>query len=89
MAGRPCGEGCTTQFLTIARPAAARYLRVLRDAGLAEVHQEAQYRLYSLRPEPLAQLDAWFDRYRPLWARRMYALHSEIARGKRERRRDL
>ena len=73
-------------LLPIARPGASRHLRVLRDAGLVEVHQKGQFRIYSLRPEPLAQLDAWLDRYRSLWAQRMDALHTEIARGKRERR---
>ena len=73
-------------LLPIARPGASRHLRVLRDAGLVEVHQKAQFRIYSLRPEPLAQLDAWLDRYRSLWTQRMEALHTEIARGNRGRR---
>jgi hypothetical protein len=49
------------------------------------VRQEAQWRVYSLRLEPLAELDAWLGRYRALWERRMGALHAEIARGKQER----
>ena len=73
-------------LLPIARPGTSRHLRVLRDAGLVEVRQEAQFRIYALRPEPLAQLDAWLDRYRSLWTHHMEALHTEIARGKRERR---
>lgn len=73
-------------LLPIARPGTSRHLRVLRDAGLVEVRQEAQFRIYSLRPEPLADLDEWLDRYRVLWTHRMEALHTEIARGKRERR---
>jgi len=73
-------------LLPIARPGASRHLRVLRDAGLVEVRQEAQFRIYSLRPEPLAELDEWLDRYRMLWTQRMEALHTEIARGRRERR---
>jgi DNA-binding transcriptional ArsR family regulator len=59
---------------------------VLREAGLVEVRQEAQQRVYSLRPEPLAEVDEWLDRYRTLWQQRLDALHTEIARGKRERR---
>lgn len=34
-------------------------LKVLRNAGLAEVRRNAQRRLYRLRPEPLMELDAW------------------------------
>lgn len=73
-------------LLPIARPGVSRHLRVLREAGLVEVRQEAQRRIYSLRPQPLAEIDAWLARYRGLWEQRLDALHTEIARGKRERR---
>jgi DNA-binding transcriptional ArsR family regulator len=59
---------------------------VLREAALVEFRHEAQRRVYSLRPEPLAEIDEWLDRYRALWEQRLDALHTEIARGKRERR---
>ena len=72
--------------LPIARPGVSRHLRVLREAGLVEVRQEAQWRVYSLRPEPLAELDEWLGAYRALWERRMGALHAEIERGKQERK---
>jgi len=32
---------------------------VLREAGLVEFRQEAQRRVYSLRIEPLAEIDEW------------------------------
>jgi DNA-binding transcriptional ArsR family regulator len=69
--------------LPIARPGVSRHLRVLREAGLVDVRQEAQRRIYSLRPEPLAEVDAWLDDYRALWQHRLDALHTEIARGKK------
>jgi len=37
-------------------------------------------------PEPFAEVDQWLDRYRALWEQRLDALHTEVARGKRERR---
>lgn len=74
-------------LLPIARPGVSRHLRVLREAGLVDVHHDAQWRVYSLRPEPLAEVDAWLGRYRALWQQRLDALHTEVARGKRERRR--
>jgi DNA-binding transcriptional ArsR family regulator len=73
-------------LLPIARPGVSRHLRVLREAGLVDVHQEAQWRVYSLNPQPMAELDAWLDPYRALWVQRMSALHTEVARGKRARR---
>lgn len=73
-------------LLPIARPGVSRHLRVLREAGLVEVRSEAQRRIYALRAEPLAELDAWLDGYRALWSQRFDALHTEVARGKRNGR---
>ena len=86
LAGGPASAGELAALLPIARPGVSRHLRVLREAGLVEVRQEAQRRVYSLRPEPFAEIDEWLDRYRALWEQRLDALHTEIARGKRERR---
>src|SRR5438105_1064479 len=71
--------------LPIARPGVSRHLRVLREAGLVEVRQVAQRRIYSLRPEALVEVDQWLDGYRALWRNRLDALHTEIARGKKAR----
>lgn len=82
----PATVGELAQQLTIAQPGVSRHLRVLRDAHLVEVRQQAQWRIYSLRPEPLADLDAWLGRYRDLWEQRLGALHTEITRGRHDRR---
>ena len=66
----------------ISRPAVSRHLRVLRENDLVRSRVAAQRRVYSLRPEPLAELDAWLGRYRGLWTSRLDALHTEIERGK-------
>jgi hypothetical protein len=50
------------------------------------VHDRVQRRVYSLRPQPLTEINAWLTRYLTLWDQRLDALHTEIARGKRERR---
>jgi DNA-binding transcriptional ArsR family regulator len=86
LAGGPATAGELAALLPIARPGVSRHLRVLREAGLVEVRQEAQRRIYALRPEPLAEVDEWLGRYRDLWEHRLDALHTEVARGKRERR---
>ncbi len=80
----PASAGELADALPIARPGVSRHLRVLREAGLVDVRQEAQRRIYSLRPEPLADVDAWLENYRALWRNRLDALHTEIARGKRK-----
>ena len=33
-----------------------------------------------------AEVDEWLGQYRALWEQRLDALHTEVARGKRERR---
>jgi DNA-binding transcriptional ArsR family regulator len=83
----PATVGELADALPIARPGVSRHLRVLREAGLVEVEQQAQWRIYRLRPEPLAEVDEWLGRYRARWEQRLGALHTEVARGKRERRR--
>jgi DNA-binding transcriptional ArsR family regulator len=86
LTGGPATAGDLAALLPIARPGVSRHLRVLREAGLVEVRREAQRRVYRLRPEPLAEVDDWLGQYRALWEHRLAALHTEVARGKRERR---
>jgi DNA-binding transcriptional ArsR family regulator len=87
LSGGPATAGELAALLPIARPGVSRHLRVLREAGLVEFRQQAQRRVYSLRPEQFAEVDEWLGRYRALWEQRLDALHTEVARGKRERRR--
>lgn len=83
---RAATAGELAAALPIARPGVSRHLRVLREAGLVDVRQEAQRRIYTLRPEPLAEVDHWLEAYRSLWQNRIDSLHTEIARGKKARR---
>jgi len=86
LANGPATAGQLAALLPIARPGVSRHLRVLREAGLVQVRKEAQRRVYQLRPQPLAEVDQWLGPYRTLWQQRLGALHTEVARGKRERR---
>ena len=73
-------------MLPIARPGVSRHLRVLREAGLVDVRQDAQRRVYSLRSEPLAEIEDWLSQHLAVRRNQLDALHTEIARGKRARR---
>ena len=86
LAGGPLTAGELADLLPIARPGTSRHLRVLREAGLVEVRADAQRRVYTLCTAPLAEIDDWLGTYRALWEQRLGALHTEIARGRRERR---
>src|SRR4051795_5357619 len=70
----------------VSRPAISRHLRVLREAGLVRSRTDGRRRLYALDPSPLRALDDWLEPYRDLWAQRLDALDTEIARGRRVRR---
>ncbi|TQN40973.1 ArsR family transcriptional regulator [Blastococcus colisei] len=69
----------------VSRPAISRHLRVLREAGLVTARAEGRRRLYALDPRPLREIDDWLEPYRDLWAQRLDALDTEIARGRRAR----
>src|SRR3954452_7636125 len=69
----------------ISRPAISRHLRVLREAGLVRSRTEGKRRLYALDPRPLRDVDDWLEPYRDLWAQRLDALDTEIARVRRAR----
>ena len=69
----------------VSRPAISRHLRVLREAGLVRARTEGKRRLYALDPRPLREIDEWLEPYRDLWAQRLDALDTEIARGRRAR----
>ncbi|HEY0616519.1 MAG TPA: metalloregulator ArsR/SmtB family transcription factor [Kribbella sp.] len=73
---RPVGE--LVEQLALSQPAVSKHLKVLRDAGLVEVRQDAQRRWYRLRPAPLAEIDAWLAPYRDLWRNRLDALEAHL-----------
>lgn len=87
LASGPATAGDLAALLPIARPGVSRHLRVLREAGLVDVRKEAQRRVYELRPQALAEIDAWLGPYRALWEQRLDALHTEVTRGEHEGRR--
>lgn len=72
--------GDLVENLSLSQPGVSKHLHVLRDAGLVEVRVDAQRRLYQLRPEPLAELDAWLDPYRHFWSGRLDALEAHLDR---------
>ena len=70
----------------IFQPAVSQHLKVLREAGFATVRVDRQRRLYAIDSRPLEEAAQWLDQFRAFWQRKLDALETEIARGKRERR---
>lgn len=73
---RPVGEIAVR--LGLRQPQVSKHLRVLSDAGFVEVHPVAQQRIYSLRPEPFHELDAWLASYRHVWDARFDRLEAYL-----------
>jgi len=71
----------------ITQPAVSQHLKVLRDNGFASVRPDGQRRLYAVNGSALRDVDEWLASFRRFWTPHLNALGTEIARGKRERRR--
>lgn len=73
---RPAGD--FVDALPIAQPTVSKHLSVLREAGLVTVRKDAQRRMYSLNPAPLAELDVWLAGYRRFWTGKLDALEAHL-----------
>ena len=51
----------------ISQPAISKHLKVLERAGLITVGQDAQRRPRRIEGKPLAEANAWLERYRAMW----------------------
>ena len=69
----------------ISQAGVSQHLKVLRDAGFAQVRPEGTRRVYALDATPLRDIDDWLERFRVFWPVRLDALATEIARGKKAR----
>jgi DNA-binding transcriptional ArsR family regulator len=73
---RPAGE--LVDRLELSQPGVSKHLKVLREAGLVAVRPDGKRRLYALRAEPLAEVDAWLARYRAFWVARLDELERHL-----------
>jgi DNA-binding transcriptional ArsR family regulator len=66
--------------LRMPQPSVSKHLRVLREAGFVEARVDAQRRVYRIRPEPLAEVDAWLAPFRRFWSAHVDALERHLDR---------
>ena len=81
--------GALVAEVGVSQPAVSQHLKVLREAGLVTVRAEGTRRVYAVAPDGLARAEAWLAAVRePLgrFAQPLDALATEVARGRRERR---
>lgn len=62
----------------MSQPVVSKHLRILRDAGLVLVRPKGQQRLYSINPEPLAEIETWLEPYRKFWDGKLDALERHL-----------
>lgn len=62
----------------LSAPAISQHLNVLREAGLVVTRAEGQSRVQSLNPAGFDELDAWLEKTRAVWSRRLDALEREL-----------
>ncbi len=67
----------------VSQPAVSNALRTLRDTDVADCEPDGRRRIYTLRPEALADAEQWLHRRRSIWAGALEALQTEVARGRR------
>jgi ArsR family transcriptional regulator len=62
------GETCACELLEdfdISQPTLSRHMKILVDSGLVKARKDAQWVRYSINPEALKQLQAYFDSFKP------------------------
>ena len=62
----------------LSAPAISQHLNVLREAGIVTTRAEGQSRIQSLHPDGLDDLEAWLQKTRATWSRRLDALEREL-----------
>lgn len=63
----------------ISAPAISQHLKVLEASGLIERSTRAQWRVCTLRPEPLDAATDWVERNRELWRQKFDRLDDVLA----------
>jgi DNA-binding transcriptional ArsR family regulator len=56
--------------LGLAQPLVSKHLRVLREVGLVEVHDEGRQRIYGINANPLKPIHDWVKTYERSWSER-------------------
>lgn len=70
----------------ISQAAVSQHLKVLRDTGFASVRIDGPRRIYAVDAAPMQEVDAWLGQFRVFWTVKLDALATEVARGKKARK---
>ena len=78
LAQREHTAGELVEEFDLSAPAISQHLNVLREAGLVTTRPEGQSRIQALNPDGFDELDAWLQKTRLVWSRRLDALEREL-----------
>jgi DNA-binding transcriptional ArsR family regulator len=81
LADGPLAVGEIAAALPVSRPAVSQHLKVLKHAGLVRDEAAGTRRLYSVDPDGLAALQAYFDRF---WTTALAAFQDAVERKPQE-----
>ena len=81
----PSPAGAIAREFELTPAAVSQHLKALREAGLVRVTVDGSRRIYSLDPAGLAAVDAWIDKVRGFWSRRLDALEAALDQEKGEK----
>ena len=70
----------------ISQAGVSQHLKVLRDSGFASVRIDGARRVYAVEAEAMREVDEWLGRFRVFWTSKLDALATEVARGKKARK---
>ena len=62
----------------ISPPALSRHFKVLRQAGIVQKRVDKQRRMYSVRPEAVQAIGAWYMSFREFWEGSMDRLEAAL-----------
>lgn len=78
LAERERSSGELVAEFDLSAPAISQHLNVLRAAGLVTTRVEGQSRIQALKPHGLDDLEAWLQKTRAVWSRRLDSLAREL-----------
>ncbi len=78
---RPLNAGELAAGFAMSRPAVAKHLKVLHDAGLVATEKTGREVIYRLCPAPLAAVQDWLTDYRGFWESSLNELKRHLEKG--------
>lgn len=78
LAARERTAGQLVGEFDLSAPAISQHLNVLREAGLVTTRAEGRSRIQALNPDGFDDLEAWLEKTRSVWSRRLDALEREL-----------